>query len=233
MILNLLARPGKSAFSIRSIPSVSRMAATSLAALIATITSSPLLAQTPTRPIGLGHYNLGMTISEAKAIPIRGVMQEYPYSLSCSDEPESSATINWAEKEEGVVTCEPASFDNQKARSSPVFVGTLFLSPTLKFHQGRLYEITVFPFSRDSTVFIDALKNKYGAPAKSSTSTVSNLYGAKWDKLTLEWTFGGQAIYLETPGTSRNDMLVIYSNVALASKIGAAVRSRRAKNVGI
>lgn len=203
-----------------------------LAALGAATLASSAAGQTAGPIVGLGPYELGMTLQAVRAIPIKGQREEELY-ISCAGDGDLAVPEDQNMTAAGVMECSPAYFVGHGSTTALMSFGDIILLPTFRFHQIKLYEITPTPDMNWRQPFEDALILKYGKPHRSATSEVSNAFGAKWTKVTSEWKFGTQSILVEAPGALRDTMAVTYSDTAQSAGIDNAVRLRRASRTGI
>lgn len=189
-------------------------------------------AATAAAPVALGPYAIGMSLEEVRAVPLKAVGSE-EVTLSCTGEKSPAVYTSDEMRAEGVVECTPARTIYTVSASTAIYFGTIILKPTLRFHQGRLYQIEIRPHTNWLTPYRDALRLKYGKPASEKVAEVSNAFGAKWPQLTSEWRFGTQSVTVIAPNYKRDEFSAVYTDEPVAGRIEAAVRSRKAAGAGI
>lgn len=191
---------------------------------------------------GLGQFQLGMTIEEAKAVPIVPLSEnKADAGLRCTGEENgtSATTVSPAEQAEGVVECVvTARFNTEYLKSSSYYrealkFGAIILDPLFRFRDGRLFAIDLYPHMNWQQQLDDALVLKYGKPTSIDISTVQNAYGAEWPKVSQRWTMGSQQITLDAPGSSRDEMYFFIRDTVVSEELDAAVRARKAAATGI
>lgn len=191
-------------------------------------------------PVGLGPYTLAMTVAEAKAVPIKGLLDDKQYQLVCTDQDRGAASLSKSEAASGLMKCRAGYRDVSPYNGMDfgykynlIYFGSMALEPTLEFHSGRLVRITVSPFFHYFQVYTDALRAKYGAPSKVSERPAQTVAGAQVTITNMVWNAGDSRILLDAPALSRDQMLVVYSLVRETEAIDAAVRAADAKDAGI
>lgn len=94
--------------------------------------------------------------------------------------------------ENGEVLCNPAPGSiNPEAREA---AGVIITSIDYRFYNDRLYQINMTFMANDYTTIKTAFNEKYGPPAKVTTQSFQNGFGARWTGELLIWEKGDQSI---------------------------------------
>jgi len=101
-----------------------------------------------------------------------------------------------------------------EANDSPPNVPTIAGAPAellvYKFVDNKLYEVTVFFHHGDFDQVMNAVKAKYGEPAKKDTRTYENAFGAKFDGGVMIWSNAVSEITVfERAGTVDDSLLIV------------------------
>ena len=185
--------------------------------------------------VGFQQYDLGMSLEQARAVPIAA--GDYGAKrLSCTGDGDESRFLRLtpAEASLGIVKCWPMqTVGSTPSRADIEIGGGISATTEFLFSQGRLFEIqTYYDFTR-RTPLESALRLRFGEPTGQASSTLQNLYGAQFEQQTLVWVRDGQSVNLIAPALNLERMAVIYRDDTIADAIYRLIEATDASELSI
>lgn len=197
--------------------------------------ASPTLAQES--EVSFGRFRLGMSLQEARAIPLESPDEGRTRSLFCSwDKQLLRSKPPTPEMSAGVVYCNPGDglFSRQTLdRAFVVKMGLIEARPSFTFFNEQMVSILVTYEARDAAPVEAAMKAKFGAEPVVTIDVVQNRMGAKFDRRKLTWTLGNKVVSLQSPGTSLDNVGAYYVDTKAEAESDKAVAAEKARGIGL
>lgn len=166
-------------------------------------------------------YSLGMTLEEARIVPV--LEADFgPIKLTCSSDADAprSLTVTDAEKRVGVEKCWPTQWIGKShTRASIALGGGINATTEFLFFNGKLFQIETIYDEMHRALIEKALREKFGSPSGRVDSAVQNLYGAEFEQNLLAWDVGDDKVTLVAPAFTLRRMVVSYNDVEISKRV--------------
>jgi hypothetical protein len=187
-------------------------------------------------------YTLGMTIEQAKAVPVvaanqikigRGYEPPSKGHFECVGDKKASANLRSDRfmAQVGIIEC--GAHNSSNFMDYQVLGDGLVAAVEYRFYDNALYKVAATFKQRNLETVKDSLDAKFGPASQVEDGQVQNRMGASFASIRLTWNTGGDEIVLESPGRRVDDFTVTLRQRDLDDRLTAQIKAARAAASGL